>query len=167
MGGVEFEPKTLRERIVCRAPLVLLTSAHQVFLSTLVLITCIPMVFGVIRPDTIHSQVAHWQAECWAWTLLAGSVLTLIGSCTYRPHIERVGVVWQGVPTLFYSAAILTGPGFKTGGLSAAIFFGYATLCFWRAFKISSSSEIQQRLLRDRRRLHRELEEHLHEGGAD
>lgn len=145
--------ETARRWTVDHAPLPLLTHAHEVFLAGTVVLLGGALVLGGVQPGSVHSEVPHWMATGWGWSLLAGGILTLIGVFSTAPHggprTEWAGQLLIGWGCMFYSAALyLSGP-FEQVGVASGIFLGLSAVSFWRAFKITSERHIAHRMARE------------------
>lgn len=143
-----------RKRVIDRAPIPLLTQAHEVFLAVALLIIGAGLAFGPVNPESVVSRVPEWMSQGWALTLFTGSVLTLWGLFGNRPRLEWGGQLLLGWGTFFYAVAILTGPPLAQGAVSGSVFLGVAFVSWWRSFKITSAPLLQYRLTRAAREAH-------------
>lgn len=146
-------PQDWRARIVDRAPLPLLTHAHEVGLSIALLVIALPLLGGDPAPPSIHSQVPEAMATFWAWALVGGSVLTIWGLFANRPRVEWGGQLWLGYALTFYALALVWGAG-AAGFLASAVFGVLGLVSWWRAFKITSAAQVQHRLVQAARHAH-------------
>lgn len=138
-----------RERIICRAPMPLLTQAHEVFIAVAVFLIGLGMIFGPVRPESVAGQVPHLISVGWAWDLFAGSAFTLWGLFRNYPRAEWSGQMFLGWGAGFYTVAIFLNVPFDLGAVVGGIFAALALVSWWRAFKISSAPYIQKRLVEE------------------
>lgn len=148
-----------RRWLVDRAPLPLLTHAHEAFLAVAVFIIGGGLIVGDVRPGSVSSQVPGWINLGWAWALFAGSAFTLWGLFQDRPRMEWAGQMLLGWGSAFYSLALASAVPFSQGGVNVLIFAGLALVSWWRSFKITSIALIQQRLTDAAREAHVRVQE--------
>jgi hypothetical protein len=146
--------ETWRIWVVDHAPLPLLTHAHEVFLAAAMVIIGGGLVFGDVRPGSVHSSVPAWLADAWGYGILAGGILTLLGMFGFRrwltpqPRMEWAGQLLLGYSCGFYTVALLHAD-FNSTAVAGLVFGGLALVSFWRSWKITSEPYIRHRLARE------------------
>lgn len=138
-----------RRWLIDRAPLPLLTKAHEIALSIALVIIGVALVLEEAQPGSVTSQVPHWVALIWAWAILLGGVATLWGIFGSRTRIEWFGQTATGHGCAFYSLAVATALPLRTGFVVVMIFAVLALVSWWRAFKLTMMPYVQERLARE------------------
>lgn len=147
-------PPDWRARVVDRVPLTMLTHAHEVGIAVALILVGFPYAMGgQPKPDSVHSQVPHFLAVGWSWSLLLGGTLTLVGLFANRPRAEWGGQLWLGYALTFYAGALIAKAGWS-GFLAASIFGVLGAVSWWRSFKITNQGYVQHRLVREARDAH-------------
>jgi hypothetical protein len=151
-----FRAHNIRVRIwvADHAPLPLLTHAHEVFIAVAMVIIGGGLVFGDVRPGSVHSTVPEWLADAWAWSMLGGGILTLVGMFGVRPkgkpqpRLEWAGQLLLGYGCAFYTVALLHAD-FNQTAVAGLVFGGLSLVSFWRSWKITSEPFIRHRTARE------------------
>lgn len=139
--------------VIDHAPIPLLTHAHEVGISVVLVIVSAPLLGGASGPPSIHQQVYNWVAIGWAWALLIGAVLTLVGLFGSRPRMEWAGQLFMGHGLSFYALALVLGAGWE-GFLASSIFGILGLVSYWRSYKISHAPLVHYRLVQEARNAH-------------
>ena len=113
---------------------------RAVFVLGFAIAVGIPLVVARIAPGSIADVMPLWGVVAWAWGLVIGSCVTLIGmtrQTTTGIIIEQIGSVIVGVVTIIYGACtvLVVGPG---AGVAAGIIVGFGLSCFYRWFQLDA-----------------------------
>lgn len=146
----------LRAWVIDRAPLPLLTNAHEAGIAVALMIVAVPLLSGEPPPPSVHHQVPGWIAAAWAWLLMASGFLTLWGLFTNRARMEWAGQNFMGHALTFYAVALVIRAGWD-GFLASSIFGVLGLVSWWRAYKITHAPMVQARLVREAREAHRDV----------
>lgn len=139
--------------MVGHVPIPLLTNAHEVGISVVLMIVAAPLLGGADGPPSIHQQVPPALAIGWAWLLLLSGALTLWGLFANRPRMEWAGQLFMGHGLTFYALALVLGAGWE-GFLASSIFGILGLVSWWRAWKITHAPLIHARLVSAARSAH-------------
>ena len=132
MAPVSKTYRHWRARIVDHVPLPLLTHAHEAGIAVSMMLVSAPLLNGRARvPESIHDQLPQAIAISWAWGMMAGSILTLVGLFFHRPRAEWAGQLILGHVLIFYVIALVANVGVK-GWVTSCVFLVIGLVSWWR-----------------------------------
>lgn len=143
-----------RIKVVDGVPLPLLTHAHELAISLVILSMGVPAMLGIIPGQgTPADPLPFPMWEVWGGGMTASAVLTNWGIFRNRPRMEWSGQMLAGWGLFFWTWVLLVflGPG---SFITLLVFLTMAFVSWWRAFKITSAPYIQHRLTEAAREAH-------------
>lgn len=133
----------------------------ELFTIYLAIVTSIPTVLGIVpQPGTLRTVMPPWMSAGWAWTLLVGSLLTLVG-IYWKDRIlgligEQLGLALVGVASVAYAICVVYVAG-ADAVITASLIGGFGASCLRRYFQIQQTLNAVHEA--ERRRHHPDDEE--------
>lgn len=114
----------------------------ELFLLALCVVSGFTLAFGdVPAPGTLEASVPGWAVTLWAWGLLIGPVVTLLGifapwkRTTDGAIVEQIGQVMVGGMAAFYGFVLLVAA-WPASILAGSITLGFAAARFARWYQL-------------------------------
>lgn len=144
----------LRAKVIERAPMALLTNAHEIALAVGLFFFALPLI-ATDSPPRIST------AAIWPLLVAISGVATVYGVVKHKARFEWAGQLITGWTLAFYAFFVIL----DHGGYSAAVWILFAVASWWKAFRISSAVLVQKRLSRERIKVTQETLDAREEGG--
>jgi hypothetical protein len=128
-------------------PAVVLDQPWAIFIKALCFVSGLTTFAGP-KPGTIEATLPTPIVYGWATTLVAGSLLGLIGlGSRRRQHYEVAGLIWLGTAATVYAVTIALRFG-SGGAVAAGIVFAFGLSAFVRALAVYLTVELARQRVR-------------------
>lgn len=117
-------------------------NTYQTFLLALSILASFPLLHGDPSSALLARVLPNLTVMVWGWTLLAGSVIALVGQF-WPGHtwtglvIERAGITLVGAGAAFYAGVVWYSADGHGVAYMVAVTTAYALSCGWRTLQIT------------------------------